>query len=140
MWPIGLYKRIYNLVNEINPSITSKILQHKKKIPIFDEYYNIEEQIHKILRPKVWLKSGAHIYIEHTEAMTVIDVNSGRFIGKKDHENNFWVPFTLVPNSVNAGLDERHGTNIQHFIDDGIMKVDFNILSRVNCENKLYYY
>ena len=83
-----LYKRIHNLVNEINPSITSKILQHKKKIPIFDEYYNIEEQIHKILRPKVWLKSGAHLIIEHTEAMAVIDVNSGRFIGKKNHEEN----------------------------------------------------
>ena len=34
------------------------------------------------------MKSGAHLYIEHTEAMLVIDVNSGRFIGKKDHESN----------------------------------------------------
>ena len=40
------------------------------------------------MKPKVWLKSGAFLIIEHTEAMTVIDVNSGRFIGKKSHEQN----------------------------------------------------
>ena len=58
-----------------------------KKGSIFDEY-NIEEQYEKSLKRKVWMKSGAHLVIEHTEAMLVIDVNSGRFIGKKDQEQN----------------------------------------------------
>jgi len=83
-----LYKRISKLIKEINPESYSKILFHNKKIPIFDHYYNIEEQINKLLKPKVWLKSGGHLIIEHTEAMVVIDVNSGRFIGKKNHEEN----------------------------------------------------
>jgi len=83
-----LYKRIFQLVKEIDPEVTSKIVLHKSKVPIFDEYYNIEEQIEKALKSKVWLKSGAHLIIEHTEAMAVIDVNSGRFIGKKNHEEN----------------------------------------------------
>ena len=83
-----LYKRIFQLVKEIDPEVTSKIVLHKSKIPIFDEYYKIEEQIEKALKSKVWLKSGAHLIIEHTEAMVVIDVNSGRFIGKKNHEEN----------------------------------------------------
>ena len=83
-----LYKRIVRLVQEINPEVTSKIVLHKSKVPIFDEYYNIEDQIQKVLKSKVWLKSGAHLIIEHTEAMAVIDVNSGRFIGKKNHEEN----------------------------------------------------
>ena len=40
------------------------------------------------MRPKVWLKSGAYLIIEKTEAMVVVDVNSGRFVGKKLHEEN----------------------------------------------------
>ncbi|MBI45609.1 MAG: ribonuclease G [Candidatus Marinimicrobia bacterium] len=83
-----LYKRIYKLVKEINPNAANKIILHKSKVPIFDQYYGLDEQINKIIRPKVWLKSGAHLIIEHTEAMVVIDVNSGRFIGKKEHEDN----------------------------------------------------
>ena len=83
-----LYKRISKLIKEINPESYSKILFHNKKAPIFDHYYNIEEQINKLLKPKVWLKSGGHLIIEHTEAMVVIDVNSVRFIGKKNHEEN----------------------------------------------------
>ena len=59
----------------------------KGKGTIFNQD-KIEEQIEKSLKRKVWMKSGAHLVIEHTEAMVVIDVNSGRYIGKKDHESN----------------------------------------------------
>ena len=48
----------------------------------------IEEQISKSLNKKVWLKSGGHLVVDHTEAMVVIDVNCGRYIGKKNHEEN----------------------------------------------------
>ena len=83
-----LYKRIYKLVKDIDKEFTSRIFLHKSKKPIFDQYYLIEDQIRKILKPKIWLKSGAHLIIEQTEAMAVIDVNSGRYIGKKNHEEN----------------------------------------------------
>ena len=82
-----IYKKIYKYLKDLN----HQRLDNLKLIPsnkyIFD-INNIEQQISKSFKRKVWLKSGAHIYIEHTEAMTVIDVNSGRFIGKKDHESN----------------------------------------------------
>src|SRR6185369_5385582 len=52
--------------------------------PIF-ERYGIESQIAKALERKVWLKSGGYIVIDHTEALTAIDVNTGRFVGKTDH-------------------------------------------------------
>ena len=61
---------------------TKKLHLYKNKIPIFDND-NIENEISKSLKNKVWLKSGAYLIIDHTEAMVVIDVNSGRFIGKK---------------------------------------------------------
>ena len=82
-----LYKRILNYVNEVDRSLSKKLILKKGKGSVFDEY-NIEEQYEKSLKRKVWMKSGAHLVIEHTEAMVVIDVNSGRFIGKKDQEQN----------------------------------------------------
>tara|TARA_X000001036_G_scaffold142159_1_gene135016 strand:- start:964 stop:2490 length:1527 start_codon:yes stop_codon:yes gene_type:complete len=82
-----LYNRIYKYVKEINPSQLNKLQLRKSKGYIFEEH-NIDDQIRKTLNKKVWLKSGGHLVIEHTEAMVVIDVNSGRFIGKKDHEQN----------------------------------------------------
>ncbi len=82
-----LYNRIWNYVKEVNPSQLNKLQLKKTKGYIFDQH-KIDEQIIKTLNKKVWLKSGGHLVIEHTEAMVVIDVNSGRFIGKKDHEQN----------------------------------------------------
>ena len=83
----AIYKKIYKYLKETN----NQRLENLKLIPtnqyIFD-INHIEQQINKSFKRKVWLKSGAHLYIEPTEAMSVIDVNSGRFIGKKDHESN----------------------------------------------------
>ena len=82
-----LYNDIVNYVKKINPSSLDKVQLYNKKEPIFN-IYNIEEQIIKSLNKKVWLKSGGHLVIDHTEAMVVIDVNSGRYTGKKNHEEN----------------------------------------------------
>ena len=83
----NIYKRLLGYIKEISPSQIDRIQYHRKKGTVFDRY-QIEDQINKTLQRRVWLKSGAHLVIEHTEAMVVIDVNSGRFIGKKDHEQN----------------------------------------------------
>ena len=81
------YKKLYTYLKNANPSDLKKLSYYKSKNSIF-QTYDIENQINKALNPKVWLKSGGHLVIEHTEAMVVIDVNSGRYIGKKDHESN----------------------------------------------------
>ena len=81
-----VYNTIYNYIKKINASDLEKIHYYNKKEPIFNNN-NIEEQISKSLNKKVWLKSGGHLVIDHTEAMVVIDVNSGRYIGKKNHED-----------------------------------------------------
>ena len=83
----SIYKRVYNNIKLTNPDATKKIQYYRKTLPIF-ESNNIETQISKALKNKVWLKSGAYLIIDHTEAMVVVDVNSGRFIGKKSHEEN----------------------------------------------------
>lgn len=84
-------KSIYKKIRKYLKDIDHQKIDSVKLIPsnqyIFDSH-NIEQQIKKSFKRKVWMKTGAHLYIEHTEAMLVIDVNSGRYIGKKDHESN----------------------------------------------------
>ena len=83
----AIHKKIHKYLKEVNHQRIDclKLVPNNKYI--FD-MHNIDQQINKSFKRKVWMKSGAHLYIEHTEAMLVIDVNSGRYIGKKDHETN----------------------------------------------------
>ncbi len=82
-----IYREIKNYVDFIQPELIDKIDYYKNDVPIF-EAFNIEEQIKTAMGRKVSLPSGGHIVIEHTEAMIVIDVNSGRYAAKKDQELN----------------------------------------------------
>ena len=77
-----LFKEIRNYVQFIQPELTDKIEYYKDNEPIF-EVFSIEKQIQELMGRKVSLPSGGHIVIEHTEAMHVVDVNSGRYAAKK---------------------------------------------------------
>lgn len=81
------YNRINKYVNEVAPKLTEKVQYYNKKRPLFD-LYKVEQEIEKSLSRKVWLKSGGHIIFDHTEAMVVVDVNSGKSVNQKDHELN----------------------------------------------------
>jgi len=82
-----LMREIQSYVKYVAPQLSHKVSYYKGKLPIFDEY-NIEKEIEKMGQSKVWLKNGGYIIIEPTEALVSIDVNSGKFIGRKDHESN----------------------------------------------------
>ncbi len=76
------YKRVIDLVERIMPSLAPKVKLYTKPFPIFDEY-GVQAEIDKALKSKVWLKSGGSIVINQTEALVAIDVNTGRYVGKK---------------------------------------------------------
>ncbi|MBL1212301.1 MAG: Rne/Rng family ribonuclease [Ignavibacteriae bacterium] len=82
-----LYKEIESYVKIIQPALLEKIEYYKYNDSIFDAF-KIEEQIKSLMGRRVHMPSGGHIVIEHTEAMTVIDVNSGRYAAKKQQELN----------------------------------------------------
>ncbi len=82
-----LYKEISAYIKYNSPDMLEKIELHRERQPIFDTY-GIEKEIETTLSRKVWLKSGGYIIIEPTEAMMVIDVNSGRYAAKKEQEQN----------------------------------------------------
>src|SRR6187402_709109 len=76
------YRKILELIERIMPSLAPKVRLYEKPFPIFEEY-GVQAEIDKALRSKVWLKSGGSIVINPTEALVAIDVNTGRYVGKK---------------------------------------------------------
>ena len=125
----SLYKKIYSYTKDTNPKQIKNIEYYKNKIPIFDNHA-IEEQISKSLKNKSWLKSGAYLIIDHTEAMVVIDVNSGRFIGKGSHEEN----------SLKINIEAAHEIARQLRIRDigGLVVIDFIDLMKSPNRKKVY--
>ncbi len=79
------HQRILDFVDTVMPRLKSRVELYDEAEPLFDRF-GIEVQIAKALDRKVWLKSGGYIVIDHTEALTVIDVNTGRYVGKKNQE------------------------------------------------------
>jgi ribonuclease G len=76
------YRRVLELVERIMPALAPKVKLYQKEYPILEEY-GVQSEIDKALRSKVWLKSGGSIVINQTEALVAIDVNTGRYVGKK---------------------------------------------------------
>ena len=76
------HQRVMELIERIMPSLAPKVKLYTKPYPIFDEY-GVQAEIDKALKSKVYLKSGGSIVINQTEALVAIDVNTGRFVGKK---------------------------------------------------------
>ncbi|MBI2187534.1 MAG: Rne/Rng family ribonuclease [Acidobacteria bacterium] len=76
------YRRVVELVDRMMPALASRVKLYEKEYPIFEEY-GVQAEIDRALRSKVWLKSGGSIVINQTEALVAIDVNTGRYVGKK---------------------------------------------------------
>jgi ribonuclease G len=76
------YRRVVAFIQRVMPSMVNRVKHFTKEYPIFDEY-GVQSEIDKALRSKVWLKSGGYIVINQTEALVAIDVNTGRYVGKK---------------------------------------------------------
>jgi len=76
------YRKILELVERFMPALAPRVKLYEKDFPIFEEY-GVQAEIDKALRSKVWLKSGGSIVINQTEALVAIDVNTGRYVGKK---------------------------------------------------------
>jgi ribonuclease E len=113
---VELHERVRDYLDEVAPDQLAKLRRHEGRLPLF-EHYRVVEQIHKALERKVWLPSGGSIVIDRTEAMTVVDVNTGKFVGKSNLEE------TVVANNLEAADELVRQLRLRDI--GGIIIIDF---------------
>ena len=118
--------QIYTYVNQVAPECKFKVKLYSEASGIF-ERFDIERQIQLALEKKVVLKSGGSIVIETTEALTVIDVNTGRFIGKGNLED------TISKTNMEAALEVVLQLKLRNI--GGLIVIDF--IDMANMKNRL---
>lgn len=124
-----LHRRFQSYLQDVSPGLVPKLELYRGRIPLFNKA-GLDDQIEKSTRSRVWMKSGAYLIIEHTEAMVVVDVNSGRFIGKSNHENN----------SLKINLEAARGIGKQLRLRDigGLIVIDFIDMQEEQNKKKVY--
>ena len=120
---------VKEFVRRYLPDQTSRVFHYDKDESLFD-HLGIEMEISRALSRKVWLKSGGHIVIDHTEAMTVIDVNTGRYVGKRDQEE------TILRNNLEAAREIAYQIKLRGI--GGIIIIDFIDMERGRNRDKVY--
>ena len=112
------YRRLVRSLRQASPELASRTHQFREKSPIFEKY-NIENEVEKTLERKVWLKKGGYLVFDQTEALVAIDVNTGRFVGKRDQEETILETNLLAAREIPRQLRLRDigGIIVIDFID-----------------------
>jgi len=96
--------------------LADKVKLYEDELPLFERFH-VEDQLRKALDRKVWLPSGGHIVVDRTEALTVIDVNTGRFVGRSNLEE------TVLQNNLEAAEEIARQLRLRDI--GGIIVIDF---------------
>jgi len=110
------YMKMKSFIREYLPDLNVSLQLYENDMPIFD-YYNIEIEINRLLDRRVWLKSGGYIVIDQAEALTVIDVNTGRYVGKRNFDE------TVLKTNLEAAREIATQLRLRNL--GGIIIVDF---------------
>jgi ribonuclease G len=111
-----LAHEVKSYVGQVNPELLGRVKAHRGKRPIFDKF-GVEEEIRRAFNRKVVLPSGGHIIIEQAEALVAIDVNTGRYTGKKDPAQ------TILRTNMDAAVEVCRQLRLRDI--GGIIVVDF---------------
>ena len=114
-----LFEEVHGYVASIAPELSDRVEYYDAQteaLPLFERHH-VHEQLHKALDRKVWLPSGGSLIIERTEALTVIDVNTGRNVGRSSLEETVW------RNNLEAAEEIAHQLRLRDI--GGIIVVDF---------------
>ncbi len=124
-----LHKEIASYLRWISPDMLNRLDLYTEHEPLFDRY-GVEKDIESLMSRKVWLKSGGYLILEKTEAMTVIDVNSGRYAAKREQELN----------SLRTNLEAAREICRQLRLRDvgGLVVIDFIDLEDEKNKKKVY--
>jgi len=123
------YERILGFVTAQDPALAQRVVLHDSDEPIFDSY-GIEQEIRRATQRKVWLKSGGYLIIDQAEALTAIDVNSGRYVGKKSLEE------TITKINMEAAKEIVYQLRLRNI--GGIIICDFIDMERPQNRDKVF--
>jgi ribonuclease E len=114
-----LYEEVRDYIGAFNPEFVDRVEywdERREGLPLFEQH-RVVEQLRKALDPKVWLPSGGSLVIEHTEALTVVDVNTGKNVGKTNLEE------TVLGNNLEAAEEIARQLRLRDI--GGIIVIDF---------------
>ena len=123
------YQSVLAFLDTFNPSLKDSVELFEGNEPIFDAY-NLEGDISRALKRKVWLKSGGYIVIEHTEALVAIDVNTGRYVGKYNLEE------TILKTNLEAVKEIAYQIRLRDI--GGIIIIDFIDMEKKSNQEKVF--
>ncbi len=123
------HARIRDFASQFFPHLRDRIELHSGPQPIFD-HFGIEIELARALDKKVWLKSGGYIVIEQTEALTVIDVNTGKYVGRSSLEE------TTVKINLEAVKEIVYQLRLRNI--GGIIIIDFIDMKSEENRDKVY--
>ncbi|MCX7709917.1 MAG: Rne/Rng family ribonuclease [Clostridia bacterium] len=110
------YNKVLELVEMISPALKLRVEYFSKNYDLY-EYYQIESKISKALSRKVWLKCGGYLVLDQTEALTVIDVNTGKYVGSSNLED------TVLRTNIEAAREIAKQLRLRDI--GGIIIIDF---------------
>ncbi len=123
------YERIMRFVQATDPALASHVEYYDDAEPIFDAY-GIEHELQRAQQRKVWLKSGGYLIIDQAEALTAIDVNSGRYVGKQSLEE------TITKINVEAAKEVVYQLRLRNI--GGIIIIDFIDMDKGSNRDKVF--
>lgn len=123
------YESILSFLDTFMPDLKDSVELYKESEPIFDAF-NLEGDISRALRRKTWLKSGGYIVIELTEALISIDVNTGRYVGKRNLEE------TILKTNLEAVKEIAYQIRLRDI--GGIIIIDFIDMEKKSNQEKVF--
>ncbi len=123
------YESVLSFLDLMMPSLKNAVELYEGIEPIFDAI-NLEGDISRALKRKVWLKSGGYVIIEHTEALVAIDVNTGRYVGKHNPEE------TILKTNLEAVKEIAYQIRLRDI--GGIIVIDFIDMAKKSNQEKVF--
>jgi len=111
-----IHEMVVGYLKGTDPDLVERVQHYDDELSLFERFH-VEDQLRKALDRKVWLPSGGHIVVDRTEALTVIDVNTGRFVGHSNLEE------TVLKNNLEAAEEIAHQLRLRDI--GGIIVIDF---------------
>jgi ribonuclease G len=123
------YTRVVEFVTAMMPRLASRVHLYEGLTPMFDQH-GIEAKIARALERRVWLKSGGYLIFDQTESLTTVDVNTGRYVGKKDQEE------TILRTNLEAAKQVVHQLRLRNI--GGIIVIDFIDMEKAANRKKVF--